>query len=96
MLALGRALMMRPRLFLLDEPSIGLAPRITADVFTSIARLRDAGMTIILVEQNARAALAIADEGDVLETGRLVLSGPASELANDPRIIETYLGSAVS
>jgi branched-chain amino acid transport system ATP-binding protein len=96
MLALGRALMMRPRLLLLDEPSIGLAPRITADVFASIARLRDAGMTIVLVEQNARAALAIADEGHVLETGRLVLSGPASELANDPRIIETYLGSAVS
>jgi len=96
MLALGRALMMRPRLLLLDEPSIGLAPRITADVFASIARLRDAGMTIVLVEQNARAALAIADEGHVLETGRLVLSGPASELANDARIIETYLGSAVS
>jgi branched-chain amino acid transport system ATP-binding protein len=96
MLALGRALMMRPRLLLLDEPSIGLAPRITADVFASIARLKDAGMTIVLVEQNARAALAIADEGHVLETGRLVLSGPASELANDPRIIETYLGSAVS
>jgi branched-chain amino acid transport system ATP-binding protein len=96
MLALGRALMMRPRLLLLDEPSIGLAPRITAGVFASIARLRDAGMTIVLVEQNARAALAIADEGHVLETGRLVLSGPASELANDPRIIETYLGSAVS
>jgi branched-chain amino acid transport system ATP-binding protein len=96
MLALGRALMMRPRLLLLDEPSIGLAPRITAGVFASIARLKDAGMTIVLVEQNARAALAIADEGHVLETGRLVLSGPASELANDPRIIETYLGSAVS
>ena len=96
MLALGRALMMRPRLLLLDEPSIGLAPRITADVFASIARLRDAGMTIVLVEQNARAALAIADEGHVLETGRLVLSGPALELANDARIIETYLGSAVS
>jgi branched-chain amino acid transport system ATP-binding protein len=95
MLALGRALMMRPRLLLLDEPSIGLAPRITADVFASIARLKDAGMTIVLVEQNARAALAIADEGHVLETGRMVLSGPASELANDPRIIETYLGSAV-
>ena len=96
MLALGRALMMRPRLLLLDEPSIGLAPRITADVFASIARLKDAGMTIVLVEQNARTALAIADEGHVLETGRLVLSGPASELANDARIIETYLGSAVS
>ena len=96
MLALGRALMMRPRLLLLDEPSIGLAPRITADVFASIARLKDAGMTIVLVEQNARAALAIADEGHVLETGRLVLSGPASKLAKDPRIIETYLGNAVS
>jgi branched-chain amino acid transport system ATP-binding protein len=96
MLALGRALMMRPRLLLLDEPSIGLAPRVTADVLGSIARLRTAGVTIVLVEQNARAALAIADEGHVLETGRLVLSGPASKLAQDPRIIETYLGSAVS
>ncbi|KQW54276.1 ABC transporter ATP-binding protein [Variovorax sp. Root411] len=96
MLALGRALMMQPRLLLLDEPSIGLAPRVTADVFGSIAQLKKAGVTIVLVEQNARAALAIADEGHVLETGRLVLSGPASELAQDPRIIETYLGSAVS
>jgi branched-chain amino acid transport system permease protein len=86
----------RARLLLLDEPSIGLAPRITAGVFASIARLRDAGMTIVLVEQNARAALAIADEGHVLETGRVVLRGPASELANDPRIIETYVCSAVS
>jgi len=96
MLALGCALMMRPRLLLLDEPNIDLAPHITADAFASIARLRDAGLTIVLVEQNARAALAIADEGHVLETGRLVLSGPASELANDSRIIETYLGSTVS
>ena len=96
MLALGRALMMQPRLLLLDEPSIGLAPRVTADVLGSIARLRTAGVTIVLVEQNARAALAVADEGHVLETGRLVLSGPASQLAQDPRIIETYLGSAVS
>jgi branched-chain amino acid transport system ATP-binding protein len=96
MLALGRALMMRPRLLLLDEPSIGLAPRVTADVFGSIAQLKKAGVTIVLVEQNARAALAIADEGHVLETGRLVLSGAASDLARDPRIIETYLGSAVS
>lgn len=96
MLALGRALMMQPRLLLLDEPSIGLAPRVTADVFGSIARLKKVGMTIILVEQNARSALAIADEGHVLEAGRLVLGGPASELAQDPRIMETYLGSAVS
>jgi branched-chain amino acid transport system ATP-binding protein len=96
MLALGRALMMQPRLLLLDEPSIGLAPRVTADVFRSIARLKTAGVTIVLVEQNARAALALADEGHVLETGRLVLSGPAAELAKDPRIIETYLGSTVA
>jgi branched-chain amino acid transport system ATP-binding protein len=95
MLALGRALLMRPRLFLLDEPSIGLAPRITADVFTSIARLRDAGMTIILVEQNARAALAIA-ERTCARNGPPGPQRPASELANDPRIIETYLGSPVS
>jgi branched-chain amino acid transport system ATP-binding protein len=96
MLALGRALMMQPRLLLLDEPSIGLAPRVTADVFGSIARLKTAGVTIVLVEQNARAALALADEGHVLETGRLVLSGPAAQLAKDPRIIETYLGSTVA
>ena len=96
MLAIGRALMMQPRLLLLDEPSIGLAPRVTADVFAAIARLKKTGMTIVLVEQNARAALAISDEGHVLETGKLVLSGPASELAKDPRIIETYLGSEVS
>ena len=96
MLALGRALMMQPRLLLLDEPSIGLAPRVTADVFRSIARLKSAGVTIVLVEQNARAALALADEGHVLETGRLVLSGPAAQLAEDPRIIETYLGSTVA
>ena len=96
MLALGRALMMQPRLLLLDEPSIGLAPRVTADVFRSIAQLKTAGVTIVIVEQNARAALALADEGHVLETGRLVLSGPAAELAEDPRIIETYLGSTVA
>jgi branched-chain amino acid transport system ATP-binding protein len=96
MLALGRALMMQPRLLLLDEPSIGLAPRVTADVFRSIERLKTAGVTIVLVEQNARAALALADEGHVLETGRLVLSGPAAELAKDPRIIETYLGGTVA
>jgi len=96
MLALGRALMMQPRLLLLDEPSIGLAPRVTADVFKSIARLKADGVTIVLVEQNARAALALADEGHVLETGRLVLSGPAAELAKNPRIIETYLGSTVA
>jgi branched-chain amino acid transport system ATP-binding protein len=96
MLALGRALMMQPRLLLLDEPSIGLAPRVTADVFRSIARLKTAGVTIVLVEQNARAALALADEGHVLETGRLALSGSAAELAKDPRIIETYLGSTVA
>jgi branched-chain amino acid transport system ATP-binding protein len=88
--------MMQPRLLLLDEPSIGLAPRVTADVFGSVARLKTAGMTIVLVEQNARAALALADEGHVLETGRLVLSGPAAQLAKDPRIIETYLGSTVA
>ena len=96
MLALGRALMMQPRLLLLDEPSIGLAPRVTADVFGSIAQLKTAGVTIVIVEQNARAALALADEGHVLETGRLVLSGPAAQLAKNPRIIETYLGSTVT
>ena len=94
MLALGRALMCRPKLLMLDEPSLGLAPRIVQDIFKIIARLRDDGVSILLVEQNARAALRIADYGYVLETGTIALSGPADVLAKDERVIESYLGLA--
>ena len=92
MLALGRALMGQPKLLLLDEPSLGLAPKIVADIFRVIARLRDRGIAILLVEQNARAALQIADYGYVLEMGRVALHGPCADLAADARVIETYLG----
>jgi branched-chain amino acid transport system ATP-binding protein len=93
MLAIGRALMGQPKLLMLDEPSLGLAPLIVRDIFRIIATLRERGVSILLVEQNARAALQVADEGHVLETGDLVLSGPAAQLARDPRVIETYLGA---
>ena len=93
MLAVGRALMGQPRLLMLDEPSLGLAPLIVRDIFATIQQLRAAGTTILLVEQNARAALEVADHGYVLETGDLVLQGPAADLADDPRVIETYLGA---
>jgi branched-chain amino acid transport system ATP-binding protein len=92
MLALGRALMARPRLLLLDEPSLGLAPIVVREIFQVIVRLRARGVSILLVEQNARAALQIADEGFVLETGEVTLAGAAADLAADPRVIETYLG----
>ena len=92
MLALGRALMGQPRLLLLDEPSLGLAPRVVADIFRVIDALRDRGIAILLVEQNARAALQVADHGYVLEMGRIALHGPSATLAADPRVIETYLG----
>ena len=94
MLAIGRAMMSQPKLLMLDEPSLGLAPLIVKDIFAIVERLQQSGVTILLVEQNARAALAVADHGYVLETGDLVLEGPAAELAHDPRVIETYLGSA--
>ena len=93
MLAVGRALLGQPRLLMLDEPSLGLAPLIVRDIFATIQQLRAAGTTILLVEQNARAALEVADHGYVLETGDLVLQGPAADLADDPRVIETYLGA---
>lgn len=93
MLAVGRALMSAPKLLMLDEPSLGLAPLVVRDIFTTIDRLRSEGTSILLIEQNARAALAVSDFGYVLETGSMVLSGPASALAHDPRVIETYLGT---
>ncbi|MFM8548555.1 MAG: ABC transporter ATP-binding protein [Betaproteobacteria bacterium] len=94
MLALGRALMAKPRLLMLDEPSLGLAPLIVREVFQAITELRSAGVSILLVEQNARAALEVADYGYVLETGETVLEGRAGELATNPRVVETYLGLA--
>ncbi len=93
MLAIGRALMAQPKLLMLDEPSLGLAPLIVREIFEVMATLRTTGVTILLVEQNARAALNVADHGYVLETGDLVLDGPAQRLASDPRVIETYLGA---
>jgi len=93
MLAVGRALMGKPRLLMLDEPSLGLAPLVVRDIFATIAALRATGVTILLVEQNARAALEVADYGYVLEMGEIALEGPAEDLAKDPRVIETYLGA---
>jgi branched-chain amino acid transport system ATP-binding protein len=93
MLAVGRALMSRPKLLMLDEPSLGLAPLVVREIFRIIDTLRASGVSILLVEQNARAALDVADYGYVLETGELKLEGPAGELAHDPRVIETYLGA---
>jgi branched-chain amino acid transport system ATP-binding protein len=92
MLAIGRALMAKPRLLLLDEPSMGLAPNLVDQLLTVIRALRDDSLTILLVEQNARAALAIADRAYVLETGRVTLSGPAAEIQADRRVREAYLG----
>lgn len=94
MLAIGRALMSRPRLLMLDEPSLGLAPLIVAEVFRILEELRQSGVTILLVEQNARAALNVADHGYVLETGEIVLSGASGDLTHNPRVVETYLGIA--
>jgi branched-chain amino acid transport system ATP-binding protein len=92
MLALGRALMSKPRLLLLDEPSLGLAPLIVREIFRIIASLRDLGVSVLLVEQNARAALETADHGYVLETGEIAHSGEAATLIHDPKLIATYLG----
>ena len=95
MLALGRALMAKPRLLLLDEPSLGLAPLIVRETFHIVMGLREFGVSILLVEQNARAALETADYGYVLETGCIVHSGPAVSLTHDPRVIASYLGGKV-
>lgn len=96
MLALGRALMAKPRLLLLDEPSLGLAPLIVREIFRIVTGLRELGVSILLVEQNARAALETADYGYVLETGSIVHSGPAVSLTHDPRVIASYLGGKVN
>ncbi len=95
MLAIGRALMSRPTLLLLDEPSMGLAPMIVDTIFRIIGEIRAAGTTVLLVEQNAAHALRLADRGYVLENGRIVLSGPSSELLVDPRVRAVYLGEDV-
>jgi branched-chain amino acid transport system ATP-binding protein len=92
MLAIARALMSEPRLLILDEPSLGLAPLITADIFRTLVRLRKEGTTILLIEQMANQALAIADRGYVLEGGKVVLEGSAAELRCDPRVRAAYLG----
>ena len=94
MLAVGRALMSRPRLLMLDEPSLGLAPLVVQEIFRTVTALRATGVTILLVEQNARAALEVADHGYGLERGSVSLQGPARQLASDARVIDTYLGAA--
>jgi branched-chain amino acid transport system ATP-binding protein len=92
MLAMGRALMARPRLLMLDEPSLGLAPRIVRDVFHIITGLREAGVSILLIEQNARAALQIASYAYVLELGKVTAAGTSAEITDNPRLVESYLG----
>ncbi len=92
MLAMGRALMSKPRLLMLDEPSLGLAPLIVKEIFHIVTDLSRAGVSILLVEQNARAALQVADHAYVMELGEVTLQGPAAQLAADPRVIESYLG----
>ncbi len=93
MLALARGLMSRPRMLMLDEPSLGLAPIIASRFLAEVSRLRDEGLTVLLVEQNARAALRIADRGYVLETGRIVLEGTARDLLDNPEVQRAYLGA---
>jgi branched-chain amino acid transport system ATP-binding protein len=92
MLAMGRALMGAPKLLMLDEPSLGLAPIIVADIFRTIGELRAAGVSVLLVEQNAQAALRIADRAYVMELGEFILSGPAGDIASNQRVVASYLG----
>jgi branched-chain amino acid transport system ATP-binding protein len=94
MLAIGRALMARPKLLLLDEPSMGLAPQIVNDIFRTIREINESGTTVLLVEQNAKKALSVATYGYVLETGRISFEGRAAELLNSSQIVEAYLGAA--
>ena len=96
MLAIGRALMSRPRLLLLDEPSMGLAPLIIEQIFRIIAEIRDAGTTVLVVEQNASQALRLADRGYVMENGSIAFSDEAANLLNDPRIRAVYLGEEIA
>jgi branched-chain amino acid transport system ATP-binding protein len=96
MLVIGRALMSRPRLLLLDEPSLGLAPKIVSQIFLTLRELKNEGKTILLVEQNARQALRVADQGYVLERGRIVYSGSGEELLNMPEVQRTYLGQSAA
>jgi branched-chain amino acid transport system ATP-binding protein len=96
MLAFGRALMGKPKLLMLDEPSLGLAPLIVREIFDIVAELRAAGVSILLVEQNARAALQVADYGYVLETGDVATHGPSRDLASDPKVAATYLGAGAA
>jgi len=96
MLALGRALMAKPRLLMLDEPSLGLAPLVVREIFAIVASLKATGVSILLVEQNARAALEVSDYGYVLETGDCVIEGPSAELAANPRVAASYLGQAAA
>jgi branched-chain amino acid transport system ATP-binding protein len=92
MLAIARALLSRPKLLLLDEPSMGLAPLIVADIFRIIREIKDEGTTVLLVEQNAKQALKVADYGYVMETGKIIIEGNAKDLLNDPGVVEAYLG----
>jgi branched-chain amino acid transport system ATP-binding protein len=92
MLALGRALMRKPALLMLDEPSLGLAPKVCREIFAVVQALRSTGVSILLIEQNARAALQISDYAYVLETGKLTLEGPAAEVARNDRVVQAYLG----
>ncbi|MCS3451208.1 MULTISPECIES: ABC transporter ATP-binding protein [Bradyrhizobium] len=96
MLAIGRALMAGPRVLLLDEPSMGLAPLVVSEIFTLLGELNQQGIAVLLVEQNARKALALAERGYVLEGGRIVLHGPAGELMKSPAIVDAYLGASVA
>jgi len=95
MLAIARGLMAHPKLLLLDEPSLGLAPLLVRTVFEIVSELRDGGLTILLVEQNARQALSVSSYAYVIESGKIVLEGPATELRSDPAVIRTYLGQGV-
>jgi branched-chain amino acid transport system ATP-binding protein len=96
MLAIGRALVARPRLLLLDEPSLGLAPKFVTRIFLTLRELKQEGKTILLVEQNARQALQVADRGYVMERGRIVLTGSGHELLNTPEVRQTYLGQSAA